>query len=450
MKLSLYFYFLQIVVDRNISSLMIGLTESQDGSKMRTNEITQFSVSLETASRNNTSLEINFGDGDIQKYALRYDSSGTDTNPLLNDVDFIAVTASYDEGCLLEVDIEHVYTKEGVFRVSVAVFSEHVHRQSAELTENITVLSQITGPVLHMSHNSVVAVNKTFKVSATFQQKSVTASYIWTLVNEDSGVKQTILTSQPNLEHVFTDLGNYRVKLTAQNNLGSVDADPVFINVQRRLVNLVLSSPSENDLYFPVGHTLLLEASLDDGSDVKFKWNVDGSSPTLIRMTNVNLTSLANITFKHPGVYIASVKAWNQLGKMSANLSHHIIVQEPISGLFLQSSGTVLLGLNFTLVIQVKTGTDVTFEVNFGDGNKQTVSSTLERDVRVNHTYTACCNFTIVVKANNNVMRNKVTTTMEVEVQRDVGKLAIWNNFTPEKDQPVVFVAKIAGMGCII
>ncbi len=116
---------------------------------------------------------------------------------------------------------------------------------------------------------------------------------------------------------------------------------------------------ADNDGPTVFGTATQLSADITDGSNVSYEWNfgdgTNGSGKTVSHQ------------YAAPGNYTAEVTAANSTS--TANTTTSVVVEVPISGLMLAHDGPTLLGNSTNFSASIASGSNVTFEWDFGDGN---------------------------------------------------------------------------------
>nr|XP_006822225.1 PREDICTED: polycystin-1-like [Saccoglossus kowalevskii] len=289
--------------------------------------------------------------------------------------------------------VTYFFDSFGVYPVSVEVWNEFTH---AETTVQITVQEPISDLKLIASGESVevgTAVNFTAIVKTGSD-----ITYKWT-TSDNHGT--TIITSDPTMSYTFNSLGEYNVNVTAQNGLGQ-ETDSVLITVLSVITDLQIADCCEAG--YPTNEMIDFSATVATGSDVSYKWNL-----TINGNIDVYYTQNIKHKFDTPGNCTIELTATNAI---SRDFTQYVIsVQEKISNLQLQTSGieSMYVGYNVTFVLNVDTGSDIIYVVDYGDETKETSTHNV-----FTHTYSNIGTKTVITSAQNDVSSEQSSTSIRI------------------------------------
>ena len=147
-----------------------------------------------------------------------------------------------------------------------------------------------------------------------------------------------------------------------------------------------------------LGTATQLVANIAGGSNVSYAWDFGDS-------TSGSGKSVSH-QYAAPGSYTAEVTATNSVNQATATTS--VQVEVAISGINAANDGPTLLGTATQLSASISTGSDVSYEWDFGDSTGSTEASP-------SHTYSAPGEYTAEVTASNGVSEETTTTLVQVE-----------------------------------
>jgi PKD repeat protein len=418
-------------VDHSLTNLTIRLDPSA-ALVSKVNIAMKFFITVVTASRMTSYLKLNFGAGTEKRYFL-WDEGGDMIGAPPSGGDFIRLLASYDSACLLSVEVDHVFQKQGVFPISAECFNNH-SRITGYLGHMVTILRELQGASLLT--RSVVKKNDQMDIRAILVSASVNMTYSWRITNADRSFQKNLTTSDPILTYVFIKTGLYTITLVVSNLLGSVSTSGL-INVQDLITGLSVSSSQQ---FIRANHPVNCLAAVATGSDVKFTWTWDdGSRPDLVSVSG--RTAEISHTFTKVGRYNVSVRAENLLIHMTVYIL--ITVQEGVTHLMLSSLGPVALGNTSTVIARSSTGTDVLFDVNFGNARKRASGTRYGADLHITHVFTGGGTHTVTVFAYNKV--SEVNQKIVLVVEELVQHVTILTTNTLVINETAIIVAKTNG-----
>ena len=275
--------------------------------------------------------------------------------------------------------VSHGYVMPGIYTVTLTADNQV---SSAQDTIVISVLTGVTGLQAFASSPTQLNLPTFFTATVTGGDELI---YHWDFGDGTTG-------SGPTANHVYILPSTYQASVTVTNAVSSDEAT-VMVKVLEPIAGLVASNNSPT----PLGEETRLEASLTAGSGVNYEWNFgDGQ---------IGSGRVVTHTYPAEGNFQATVTATNDLGQSQAETT--ILIQVPVAGLVASSSGPTPLGEATILTATVTTGTDPSFEWDFGDSNSGT-------GMVVEHTYSATGLYTVVVTASNAVSSQSISTTVAI------------------------------------
>ena len=159
----------------------------------------------------------------------------------------------------------------------------------------------------------------------------------------------------------------------------------------------ILALTAANDGPTALGSTTTLTASMSGGTNVTYTWDFgDG---------NNGGGSVADHAYAAFGTYTATITATNNANSMTADTI--VVVEEAISNLTATSNSPAALGNPAHFTATVASGSNVSYEWDFGDGNTGIGATP-------SHLYAAPGTYTAVVTATNLVSSAEATITIDV------------------------------------
>ena len=350
---------------RELRDFTVTLDDGQS-SLVTPSDSVQIIVSMTTTDRQDTTLDVDFGDGDTQTYLL-VAHEGRFLGRLRGASDQVALRADYGEGCLLSLTLDHIYSMQGEYDVIVRVHNNHSDL-SATLDPRLVVQARLQGLLVHGPRTTFVGKEYTFY--AVFTAPSpVGVTYNWEVVTPNNEVLHNDSTIIPTLNLTFPNRGMYTVRLFAENLINSENTS-FIVSVYVPIQGLHVSLLHEGKQLVSTGTTLSFEASITSGTGVEFEWDFndedDDDDLTSVILAD-NVTSLANHTFMSPGTYIIEVTAYNTHHRRTKQLLHPIEVRVPIKTLKLTTDSPTLKGHATQVMATVSGGgqhTNITLEHN--------------------------------------------------------------------------------------
>jgi PKD repeat protein len=440
---------LQVVLDAKIHDLEFDLENA--ATAVVTSEVVGFLVSMEVASRKGLLLVVDYGNGDNRKYFLGDDTQGNDTlttteEQVDGNVEFteIAIRGGYGEGCILVVELHHIYRYEGVYVPHIVVSNNH-SSSSVELSPSIIAQPRLEEVYVPLER-SIIAANESFRLQAVVIPNIVNVSMIWNITdlyaadtNQSNG--DLILVTNKHLIHTFVSASTYDVNLTARNLVSNVSTQ-FMLQTELPLSDLELTY-NKVRRYVRVGEQVTFYARIAQGSNVDFGWDFGESHQGQGQPIYGETVSTATHSFTKPGMFNVSIKAYNPLGQLTKTLSKPIIAQDVITNLVLQLPPAAAKSRTVDVVAMVTTGTDVHFDFDYGNGRRPANQIPSNGQVTESHVFDSLAVFNVTVYSYNEV--SAANRSVCVEVQEVIDDIVLTKIFEPVQKKPVVFLVQSYG-----
>ena len=398
-------------------------------------DLIRFVITVVTASRRHTFLEVNFGDGTVAKYCVKEVNGsliGLENAP---GDDYIFLVGNYGEECELVLEIDHKYKHEDRYVPSVTGLNAHSQIRK-QLAVTLFIENRLqTASIIHLS---VVALGTPVTFSVNFGSRSTHTRYDWT-VEVDDGQQINRTSFQPVLMHTFDTTGIHQVSVTASNRINSVSATS-SVTVEEPIYGVVMTTPTQ---YVSVGEAVGVQATVAVGSNLEFKWNFPKSQDGKTQIVSGNMSSIATRAFSTPGDYNVSVTVTNMLKSVTVSLPFLLSVQEPIAGLSLAPSNPTLLANTTTFVATVTQGSHIRFRFHFGAESELTPVTSTNKSVTVRHKFDDAGSYEVTVHAVNDVSEESRTVT--IIVQAAVSGVSIETTPTAVVGEHTPFYAHLNG-----
>ncbi len=331
---------------------------------------------------------------EIQDVPINGLAAANSSPTLLGDTTFLTATISSGSNVDYEwnfgdgnsdtgAEVDHIYTSLGEYTAVVTATNSAGQQSTSTLVQIVDV--PIGG--LAAENSGPTILGNTTSLTATISSGS-NVTYEWSFGdgNGDSGAE---------VDHIYAAQGEYTAVVTATNSAGQ-QSTSTLVNI----IDVPISGlTAENSSPTILGDTTFLTVTISGGSNVTYTWVFgDGAGDTGAEVSHA---------YAAPGQYTAVVTATNSAGQQSTSTLVQI-VDVPISGLAAENDSPTTLGNNTQLTATISSGTNVTYNWAFGDGNSG-------NGVTVSHQYTAPGTYTATVTAINSVAEVSAITIVEVE-----------------------------------
>jgi CSLREA domain-containing protein len=191
---------------------------------------------------------------------------------------------------------------------------------------------------------------------------------------------------------VTTDFEGDARPLLSGFDIGFDEATSVSFEIPIYCLSATNTSPTT------LGNPTTLAATIAGGTNVTYAWDFgDGGTAS---------GATTNHTYAAVGTYLATVTAANGLGSVSATTTV-TITDLPISGLSAANDSPTLLGQTTHFTATIGTGTNVTYQWDFGD-------SQIGTGITTSHIYTSAGPHTAIVTALNSTGSASASTPVTI------------------------------------
>nr|XP_045017588.1 polycystin-1 isoform X2 [Jaculus jaculus] len=296
--------------------------------------------------------------------------------------------------------VTHIYDSPGDFMITVVGWNE-VSRSETQL--NVTVKRRVRGLSVNASR-TVVPLNGSVSFSTSLEAGS-DVRYSWVLCD-----RCTPIPGGPTISYTFRSVGTFNIIVTAENEVGTAQ-DSIFIYVLQLIEGLQVVGGG--GCCFPTNHTLQLQATVRDGTNISYSWTAQRDGGPIL----VGNGKSFSLTVLEASTYHIHVRATNMLGSALANRTVNFV--EPVGWLTAAASpNPAAINASVTLGAEVTGGSDVVFIWSLEEGLSWETSQS-----STTHTFATAGLHVVRVTAGNQL--GSVNTTMEVAVQVPVGGLSI-------------------------
>uniref|UniRef100_A0AAY5EW68 Polycystic kidney disease 1a n=1 Tax=Electrophorus electricus TaxID=8005 RepID=A0AAY5EW68_ELEEL len=204
-------------------------------------------------------------------------------------------------------NVTHGYNTSGTFNIRLRGKNE-VSENKSEIT--VTVLAPIQGLSVNASHVNV-HLNDSVHFLAHLDQGDKVL-YSWILCD-----RCTSIPGSKTMFYTFRSVGTFNVIVTAENHISVAQAS-IFIFVQRELEGLqIVSDELGEGCCFATSHVLHLQASVKEGTNMSFSWNLlrEHENTATLNLTGKTI----DLNYSTPGPCEVILKATNLLGQLTVN-----------------------------------------------------------------------------------------------------------------------------------
>lgn len=418
----------QVVDSEDLENLQFSLP-ANSSRYIEVNKSIRFLVSLETATRQDTVLVVNFGDGIVGTFSL----DATNTSAISDCSEPVFLLKDYGESCQLFGEICYVYTKPGYFKPQILA------------KNNISSISQALNVqiVVHEKPTTTKIVSKNF-IATNMQAFFIVISPLltnvtfvsWSIKSENKVILNQ--TGFAQLMHIFSKKGHYEITAVFENSEKSMEKAQKIVVIREAIGKVLLQQLTSYLL--KVGECLTFHAEVLTGNQVNFVWNIAGE----VYSTQGNLTSSRSYVFHTPGRYNISVSAYNEVSNITKFLPQEVVVQQPIEFLELLLNEVLPHDSSVLLCVRVIRGSDVSLWWDFGTSwQNPDIVLRNESKLCIEHRFPYLGFVNITVMAVNEV--SNVTETCEVLIEAPVTTIDLHILRPTAVGIPIIFSAKTNG-----
>ena len=246
-------------------------------------------------------------------------------------------------------------------------------------------------PDVTAENDSPTLFGETTRFTATIST-SGEFDYEWDFGDDITGTGDVVT-------HTYAAPGDYTAEVTISDEVYEI-IGTTQVSVQE----IISGTTALNDSPTALGSTTILSATVISGTHISYEWDFGDGSSTIIGQSVDHI-------YPSIGSYTATVTASNAFSSQTASTS--VLIEETITGLTASNDGPTVLGDLTSLTASISTGSNVSYEWDFGDG------SSIETGQNVTHTYPAVGNYTATVTATNKVSSQSATTMVSIDVVLD-------------------------------
>lgn len=267
----------------------------------------------------------------------------------------------------LKFELHHTYKKPGVY-----------HIRSPE-TQTITIT--VDYPISSFSLNvaKLSQTNSTVFFS-TGLHKETGVTCFWNF-----GDNSTLISSKPNVTHVYTYPGQYLITLYARNSVSKF-----AVNASIEILDPIQHCHIQPIGAVVVGTPIILKWHCLYGSNVTFYVHFDEGHTAKLRPTSdIFVGNNLSYTYASAGHYLIEIEASSPLG-VNLTLTEQVLVEIPVKGLDVRISNSTFSEVLYIATLSeirvervLERGSHVNCTFYFGDSDLPITST----NAMVNHTY---------------------------------------------------------------
>jgi PKD repeat protein len=262
------------------------------------------------------------------------------------------------------VKTSHAYTTLQNYTIKLTVRDP----RGGEATTTTTANIYNQAPIAHLAGPATGTVEDTvrFDASASMDADGDPLTYLWKF-----GDSSPNFTGGPQVSHVYSEVGSYRVVLRVQDNFGGQDEDTIGVAIRINLAPVVDISANEVNVYagcstsYPIVFRIN-QAYDTDGTIVRYAWNFGDGSPH--SNSNSSLTHHFNV----PGTYTVKLTVTDNGGAVGVDsVKISLTGNQPPVAAFTIPKDTVLVNTAVNFDASLSTDVDgniIAYTWNFGDG----------------------------------------------------------------------------------
>lgn len=253
---------------------------------------------------------------------------------------------------------------------------------SASANRTIDFVEPVESLILSAAPNPA-AVNMSLTLGAELAGGSAVV-YTWYL---EEGLSWE--TSAPSTTHTFATPGLHLIRVTAENQLGSVNAT-IEVAIQMPVGGLSIRTSEPDSIFVATGSTVPFWGQLAEGTNVTWCWTLPGGS---------KYSQYIAVRFPTAGNFSLQLNASNAVSWVSA--MYNLTVEDPIVSLVLWASSKVVAPeqpVHFQVLLAA--GSAVTFRLQVGGSIPEVLSSP-----HFSHSFFRVGDHLVNVQAENHVSR---------------------------------------------
>ena len=262
----------------------------------------------------------------------------------------VQYTWNFGDGNVLNGSkVTHSYNRSGNFNVTLL---GHNAVSSNRTTRLLSVLTPIQGLTVNAS-----VVNVPLNASVNFEahlHQGDRVRFSWILCDRCTSIPGSNI-----MYYTFRSVGTFNVIVTASNDIGTAQGS-ILIFVQRELegLQIIADELGEKRCCYATNQILHLHASLREGTNMSFSWNILKEQETTPPLNYSGKT--IDLNFSTPGTREIFLISTNLLGQLSVNKSIRFL--DPVCELTLEiSPNPVAVNTHTNMSVSVSGGTDLQY-----------------------------------------------------------------------------------------
>ncbi|XP_066292476.1 polycystin-1-like isoform X2 [Branchiostoma lanceolatum] len=297
-------------------------------------------------------------------------------------------------------EVHVTFPDAGQYDVSVVV-SNSVSDSEASVT--VDVIELVTDVVVTAS--KTMASNEEQVTFTTTVSTGTNLTFVWNLGDGSPNIK----TTDPQVQHQYNLAGTFLVSVNVSNDLSSLKSTSLPVEIQDRISGLDLETTTTDTLYHAGQNEFTnFVATLTSGSNVTYGWRfTDGGRVTT--SSGLDLDE-AKMVYNNLGNQTASLSADNDVSHQ--NITRIIVVQKRPAVNRLWVNASYVETLEVISITQEVEGTDLEFELDFGDGEPPMTGYSLPSTIL--HTYSKTGTYALSLKVKNFVGQEEYIVSITV------------------------------------
>ncbi|CAE1153380.1 PKD1L1 [Acanthosepion pharaonis] len=327
-------------------------------------------ISVQVHGGDDIGLNVTFGDGSSQHLT---------SDQLQQLPDYFLHPFHTDQGLPLHhIILKHLYSTPGSYPLQITVsnsMSLIMRNSTIVVEEAITGLTLVSNSSRIMSIDDTVTISSSVKTgrNISFEWKCYPSHAFMDVVSFERSSKLTVTFNVMGIEYeIWVLVSNPWMKEPLKKLMHFAPVkriESVFLKPMNNVycaASLNMPDASENHVLFQAtssGTNVTYEFDYGDGSPVD---HVNGKSSEIGPYDEATSRHI----FRQEGVYTIKVTATNYLGNMTTTMAKPFCVQCPPRNLHIESKDHYKFGDNITFKAILNSGTNVSFDWNFGDQNQ--------------------------------------------------------------------------------